>query len=221
MRNDEGGKKENFGWGQVLVSGGGWWWLVILAGVEKGMWGSWNVLECLEQSGIIEWIWNKKRQTEVPRWKNVLLGRLKKHSIHSDSFTGPRTFLRWHHREYNPPPLSSSHLPTLLFLSHSSCLTFLTLQDKLRSSLIYWILLALEVCVHYCKVCQEWSSYTCLQILWFENRNVLLKAETKYGTYFLVFMEIHIYQHPCCLQWRSSISHIFWTFYSEKPITNI
>lgn len=126
MRNDEGGKKENFGWGQVLVSGGGWWWLVILAGVEKGMWGSWNVLECLEQSGIIEWIWNKKRQTEVPRWKNVLLGRLKKHSIHSDSFTGPRTFLRWHHREYNPPPFppptyqpcSSFHTRLALRFSH-------------------------------------------------------------------------------------------------------
>lgn len=39
MRNDWGKKS---GCGQVLVLGGGQW-LVILAGVEKGMWGSWNV----------------------------------------------------------------------------------------------------------------------------------------------------------------------------------
>ena len=57
MRNDgkkKKKKKKKSGWGQVLALGGGWCRLVILAGVEKGMWGSWNVLECLEQSGIIE-----------------------------------------------------------------------------------------------------------------------------------------------------------------------
>lgn len=114
IRNDGEGEKKKSEWGQVLKLGRGWWWLVILAGVGKkkeGMRGSWNVLECLEQSRIIEWIWNKKRQTQVPQWKNVLLGRLKKHSIHSDSFTGPRTFLRWHRREFNPtsPPPPMHH----------------------------------------------------------------------------------------------------------------
>lgn len=106
-------KKVKSGWGQVLVLGGR---VVVVVVGDPGWSGKRNVglLECLEQSGIIEWIWNKKRQTEVPQWKNVLLGRLKKHSIHSDSFTGPRTFLRWHHREYKPP----LHPPFLLTYAH-------------------------------------------------------------------------------------------------------
>lgn len=115
------GEKGRLAWGQVLESGGGWRqrrWLLILAGVEKRMWGSQNVLECLEQSGIIEWIWNKKRQTEVLQWKNVHLGRLKKHSIHSDSFTRPGGFLRWHHREKSPTIPFAPLCPTS-FIMHN------------------------------------------------------------------------------------------------------
>lgn len=43
--------------GAGVKAGQVWWWLVILAGVgkkEEGMRGFWNVLECLEQSRIIE-----------------------------------------------------------------------------------------------------------------------------------------------------------------------
>lgn len=142
--------------------------VAILAGVEKGMWGSWNVLECLEQSGIIEWIWNKKRQTEVLGWKNVHLGRLKKHSIHSDSFSRPRGFLRWHYRKYNPLPYSPSKdtltSPALPFTLFFLCL-LLTLQGKERSS----IYICFPWCLSFYEVCQEWSSFMCLQIVRFEK----------------------------------------------------
>lgn len=90
---------------------------VVVVG-DPGWSGKRNVglLECLEQSGIIEWIWNKKRRTKSLRWKNVHLGRLKKHSIHSDGYTRPRGFLRWHHREYNPLlHCSQTHSLGLLF----------------------------------------------------------------------------------------------------------
>lgn len=45
---------------------------------EPGWSGKRNagLLECLEQLRIIEWIWKEKKQTEVPQWKNVFLGRL-------------------------------------------------------------------------------------------------------------------------------------------------
>lgn len=137
---------------------------------DPGWSGKRNVglLECLEQLEIIEWIWNKNRQTEVLQWKNVFLGRLKKHSIYSDSFTGSRAFLRWHHREYRPhnlPSSSQTHLLTQIFLWRSSYPRLLTLQDKQRSSLIY-VLCPWSLCTLFHKVCQEWSSYilVCLQI---------------------------------------------------------